>query len=439
MASTTNYLANILGDDPEALLALREVPAFHQCSVPLLELVYRYGKVVLLREGEELTREGEFDQWVYFIISGKLTVHVGEERIDTISSSLVGERCILGEQRRATLRAAEGGVSALGVDMALLDALRDTETAGQEPIAVYMELLSIIAGEVVNRIVDLEFNLLDFSYKYQVHNRTERLSDILRGMAEGAFAADRQASFAIHRVLSRRDPVALSRCSEGGSTVIDTRRLYADAVLSGNHGLLYEVAEAVQAVRDEPQREVAEAAPAEAEHRFSAFVERVARTIAEQHGRRQFSEAAVPALMAGIRKRLSLNESLKVDLPGLMQWLVDAQRFTAEDNIDLLMSLLKEASDYTGLINGQIKGMVQELTQTRFAKELETAVLTKGMSAVEYYHSTPLEELIPFFSKNILDVYLVQPYLDRLHTTPDEGAAFQDRGRNDALLETLFD
>ena len=70
---------------------------------------------------------------------------------------------------------------------------------------------------------------------------------------------------------------------------------------------------------------------------------------------------------------------------------------------------------------------------------METAALTKGMNAAEYYHSTPLEALIPFFSKNILDVYLVQPYLERLHSTPEDGAAFQNRDRTGVLLETLFE
>jgi CRP-like cAMP-binding protein len=454
MAVKTNYLANILGQDPEALLALRELPAFHDCSGQLLEALFRYGKVALLREGEELTREGEFDQWVYFIITGRLAVYVGQEHVDTITSSLVGERCILGEHRRATLRAAEGGVTALGVDMALLDALRDQAATVREPIAVYLELLSIITGEVVNRIAELEFNLLDFTYKYLTHTRTERLSDILRDLARGAYRADRNANFAVYRYLLRNNPVALSRCAEPDGYTVDTRQLYADAVLAGEHDLLYRVAEAVQAALEPaPAGNGGAAGAAGAAARpagsadaapvtYAAFTAHIARMITAQHGAHSWSSAAAASMAAGIRKRLRLNEAQSVNLRGLLQWLTTEYRFTAEDTIDLLMSLLKESSDATARINGEIKRMVHELTQTRFAKELESASLGKGLSPAEYYHNTPLDELIPFFSKNILDVYLVQPYAARLQAAEAgawEGQPAQGATDSDGLITTLFE
>jgi len=451
MSVTTNYLSNILGQDPDALLALREVPAFHECSGQLLELVFRYGRVVVLREGEALTREGEFDQWVYFIINGRLEVIVGDSHVDTISSSLVGERCILGEQRRATLRATEQGVTALGVDMALLDTLRDHASAVDEPISVYLELLSIITSEVVNRIAELEFNLLDFTYKYVAHIRTERLSETLRDLAHGAYREERNANFAVYRHLLKHDPVALSRCAEPDGFTVDTRQLYADAALTGNHALLYDVAEAVLVARE------LEAGPAgnggfsgasggggngREVYNYAAFVSHIARVIMNQHGTGDWGEAAAQAMATGIRKRLRLSETQTVDLRGLMHWLIAEYRFTAEDTIDLLMTLLKESSDATAHINGNIKAMVHELTQTRFAKELESAALGRGANVADYYHNTPVEELIPFFSKNILDVYLVQPYVERLHAAEAgawEGPSSQAAADKDGLLSTLFD
>ncbi len=447
MSDKTGYLASILGRDTEALMALREVPAFHDCSAPLLEMLFRYGKVAVLRQGQDLTREGEFDQWVYFIISGQLAVYVGDEHVDTISSSLVGERCILGEHRRATLRATHEGVTALGVDMALLDALRDRASEVREPISVYLELLSIIASEVVNRIAELEFNLLDFSYKYVAHKRTERVSDILRDLREGAYADERSANFAVYRYLLKHHPVALSRCVAGEGAAVDTCQLYRDAVLNGDYPLLYGVADAVQAARAVEEAAANGAAPAapgkapEADS-FASFVTSLAGLIARQHGGQHWDEAAVQAVAGGIRKRMGLDGALRVDLHGLIRWLIAEHRFTAEDTIDLLMTVLKESSDVTARINGRIKSMVHELAQTRFAKELGARPLEPLTNVAEYYHSTPLDELIPFFSRNILDVYLVQPYMERLHAL--EGGAWD--GRSGAasqepagLISTLFD
>ena len=443
MSDKTGYLASILGRDTEALMALREVPAFHDCSAPLLEMLFRYGKVAVLRPGDDLTREGEFDQWVYFIISGQLAVYVGNEHVDTISSSLVGERCILGEHRRATLRATDEGVTALGVDMALLDALRDRASEVREPISVYLELLSIIASEVVNRIAELEFNLLDFSYKYVAHKRTERVSDILRDLRAGAYAKDRSANFAVYRHLLKHSPVALSRCVAGEGAAVDTCQLYRDAVLNGDYALLYGVADAVQAVRSAESSTAGRVAPAahgkgaEAAS-FASFVTNLAGLIARQHG----DPASAQAMASGIRKRMSLDGALRVDLHGLIHWLIAEHRFTAEDTIDLLMTVLKESSDVTAHINGRIKSMVHELTQTRFAKELGAKPREPVANVAEYYSSTPLDELIPFFSRNILDVYLVQPYLERLHALEAgtwDGRTAPAGQERDGLINTLFD
>ena len=119
MTLRATYLEQVLGENPEAVFAIREVPLFYDCTDPLLQLIYRYGRIFALGHGEELTRENEFDQWVFFVLSGRLAVYVDGDRVDTISSSMVGERCILGEPRRATLRAADEGIVALGVDISI--------------------------------------------------------------------------------------------------------------------------------------------------------------------------------------------------------------------------------------------------------------------------------------------------------------------------------
>jgi len=169
-----------------------------------------------------------------------------------------------------------------------------------------------------------------------------------------------------------------------------------------------------------------------------ATVTNLAGLIARQHG----DAASAQAMASGIRKRMSLDGALRVDLHGLIHWLIAEHRFTAEDTIDLLMTVLKESSDVTAHINGRIKSMVHELTQTRFAKELGAKPREPVANVAEYYSSTPLDELIPFFSRNILDVYLVQPYLERLHALEAgtwDGRTAPAGQERDGLINTLFD
>ena len=59
MEVKTNYLGALLGGDQNARMAIREIPLFRTCSDELLELVFRYGRIFSLREGETLGIVGE--------------------------------------------------------------------------------------------------------------------------------------------------------------------------------------------------------------------------------------------------------------------------------------------------------------------------------------------------------------------------------------------
>ena len=245
MNRETSYLGNLLGDVPEARMAIRELPLFRTCSEDLLDLAFRYGRIFSLREGEDLTREGEFDQWVYFVIDGRLEVYVDEERVDTITSSLVGERCILGEPRRATLKASRGGINALGVDMSLLDTLTDPAQAGGENLPIYLELLGRIVGEIVERVAEMEFNRMNVVHKHGILTQSERITGIVDHLRQNGFSDNQEAEFTIHRHLVRHEPVLLSRATDTDPFKVDTRRVYTLCLEWGRPDILHDLAEAV--------------------------------------------------------------------------------------------------------------------------------------------------------------------------------------------------
>lgn len=169
MNPVTNYCRAILGDNPAAKSAIRIIPELSTCSDELLEMIYTFGKTVDVKAGEPLINEGLFDQWVYFIIKGQLDVFLEGKKLGSISGSLVGERCILGEPRGASLVAGQGGVMALGVEMTIIDELfreindfqritqdkAELQKFSQEKMAIGLELLSIVLSEVIVRIINL--------------------------------------------------------------------------------------------------------------------------------------------------------------------------------------------------------------------------------------------------------------------------------------------
>ncbi|MCP4750062.1 MAG: hypothetical protein GY866_04165 [Proteobacteria bacterium] len=169
MDPVTNYCRAILGDDGEAMNAIRLIPEFSGCSDRLLEMVYQYSKTVDMEPGETLITEGLFDQWVYFIIRGDLNVVINGKKLGSTAGPIVGERCILGEPRGADLAAGDDGVLALGVEMTIIDELvreinnfRKTtddqeriEKYEEDKMSVALELLIIVLSEVVGRIIGL--------------------------------------------------------------------------------------------------------------------------------------------------------------------------------------------------------------------------------------------------------------------------------------------
>lgn len=169
MDPVTNYCRAILGEDESAKSVIRLIPELANCSDELLDMIFTYSKPVNLEPGEVLIKEGLFDQWVYFIISGDLEVEIEGKSLGSTSGPIVGERCILGEPRGANLLAGADGLMALGIEMTIIDELNrevnnyqkiaqndeDFIQFSEKKMAVSLELLLIILSEIIGRIIEI--------------------------------------------------------------------------------------------------------------------------------------------------------------------------------------------------------------------------------------------------------------------------------------------
>ena len=482
MKPITNYLANVLEDDADAMMAIREIPVFRTSSQDLLELVFRYARIYSLPEGGELTREGEFDQWVYFIIGGRLDVYVGDELVDTIASSLVGERCLLGEPRKATLRAAAGGMSALGVDMALLDILNDPAQTGKENRTVFLELLGRIVGKIIQRVAEMEFNRMDIVNKCVMYRESDRMASIVNALRQNAFYHHQGRNFAIHRHLNRFEPVLLSRALGIDAYRVDTRRVYALCLEWGRPDVLFALAReilanddsagdefsgsgkakqeppgsaatAMESAGDEPDGEDGAGQETKAEPQttsgggspgasspsaqsdlssdFNRFLEALGSRLIAHH---RESHPGDPVLgEAELQRFFALNDDLEVDLRGITLWLKSRYGYQERELADILMLVLQEASAYTAQLNSSIQEMLRELSEFQFFQQMESAHGDSSSNISTFFDTTPSEDLIPYFSKNILDLHLIRPYLEKMgdvsNLTPPGG------GQEDSTTE----
>jgi len=191
MNPITNYCEAILGNNTSAKKTIRLIPELSNCSDELLDLIFTYSKAVNIKEGEVLIKEGLFDQWVYFMVKGQLDIFVNNSKLGSTPGSLVGERCIIGEPRGATLVAGEDGVMALGIEMSLMDEINrqindfsQTETDVPKILAfsneknkIVIELLAIVLNEVILRILDLSQTSL-YILKHLILSLKEKMTSI---------------------------------------------------------------------------------------------------------------------------------------------------------------------------------------------------------------------------------------------------------------------
>lgn len=460
MTIQANYLEQILGDNQEAKFAIREVPHFVGCSNGLLDLVYTYGRVYSLQEGESLTREGEFDQWVYFVLSGGLVVNVEGEQVDTISSSMVGESCIFGEARKATLNAREGGVVALGIDMAVLDTLQGANGNATGNIQVYIELLSIITEEIIDRIADLAAAQLNVASKLAVNIKAEEVADIIDVLIANSYSGDPQLNIAIYKHLMKRDKGLLALSLEPDRITVNTRKFYSHCVNLGRPELALELAQIVYDIQQGRDASDDGTTGYLRRHDFHSFAGDVFRQVAEvyetirgdQQKNREITET-------GWREHFRMDGDLRINLTQLCNWLRSAYRFTDFQLVDVLVKILQTASVYTTEINNTNREIMVEISQIKGLKKLEA--ITGGMDiAVSLYFDTRTpEEMIPLFSKHVLEVHLINPYLERVgkpalvaqqaggdDAAPLDGAAADatppaagQAGETKDILDSLFD
>jgi CRP-like cAMP-binding protein len=113
-----------LKDNEAILKRLRDVALFDALSEKELRDLMALSKLRAYSKGESIIREGEYDCWVYFLLTGSVNVIVGEQGIRTLSrkGDIFGEMGIIdGSPRCASIVANEDDTQCLGMDASILD------------------------------------------------------------------------------------------------------------------------------------------------------------------------------------------------------------------------------------------------------------------------------------------------------------------------------
>ena len=288
---------------------------------------------------------------------------------------MVGERCIFGEARKATLNADEGGIRALGIDMAVLDTLQGGNGESPENVRVHVELLSIITEEIIDRIADLAYIQLDVASKLSVNIQSDEVADIISGLIANSYSGDPQANIAIYKFLMKRDKGLLALSLRPDKITVDTTRFYAHCVNSGELELALKLAQTLYELRQGAHADGDSVGGFMGRRNFYRFVHEVFEHIAQrcrdsQAGRenpRGITETAW-------REHFRVGPNLHISLAPVCEWLQNAYGFTDLQVVETLVMILQQASAYTADINKTNREMMVELSQIKGLKKLEDII-----------------------------------------------------------------
>ncbi|MBW2646154.1 MAG: cyclic nucleotide-binding domain-containing protein [Deltaproteobacteria bacterium] len=113
-----------LKDNEAILQKVKDVKLFDALSKKELRDIMALSKLRSYKKGESIIREGEYDCWVYFLLTGSVNVIVGDRTIRTLSrkGDIFGEMGIIdGSPRSASIVANEDNTGCLGMDAAIMD------------------------------------------------------------------------------------------------------------------------------------------------------------------------------------------------------------------------------------------------------------------------------------------------------------------------------
>jgi len=134
-----------LKDRDDLVETLKKVPFLNSYEDKFLRKILELSKLRMYRADEIITRQGEYDTWLYVILSGEVRVVKDEEEIARLDAQggTFGELAMIdGEARSASVYAAFDNTTCLAIDGALLDRLDPWERTEFE--AVYYRLLAEI-------------------------------------------------------------------------------------------------------------------------------------------------------------------------------------------------------------------------------------------------------------------------------------------------------
>lgn len=144
-------------DEKKILDTLRKMPTLKGLSENDFKGVLPLSKIKKFKPGDEVIKEGQLDNWIFFIMSGRFAIVKKGESIGVLNEygDIFGEMCVIdGSPRSASIKALENSVC-LAMDVSYTDRLK-----GQAKIYFQCILYHIFSRILVERLRKMNEDLV---------------------------------------------------------------------------------------------------------------------------------------------------------------------------------------------------------------------------------------------------------------------------------------
>ena len=140
------YVSDYLNADHEVIRKLRAISSLNSFKDEDLKGIIKLSRMIKCEPGEEIIKEGQFDNRIFFLVSGKVSIQKEGEAIDILETrgDLFGEMGFIdGSPRSASIVAIDETIC-LAFDASYIDRLRGNDRTAFAAILyrIFAEILA---------------------------------------------------------------------------------------------------------------------------------------------------------------------------------------------------------------------------------------------------------------------------------------------------------
>jgi CRP-like cAMP-binding protein len=157
--------SKFLIDDQSGLVDLKQLPVFEPLGEEDLQHLLRMSKLRLYQSGETIIEEGRVDDWLYFLIYGRVNIVKQNKEISVITrgGDVFGEMRFIDSSPRSASAYADGDTVCLALDTKYLEKL-----SGDDKVAFGYILYRILSGILAEKLREATQELIALKGKSKI-------------------------------------------------------------------------------------------------------------------------------------------------------------------------------------------------------------------------------------------------------------------------------